>query len=227
MGAMARWVGASLTLLLGAAACGNDRGSAEGSASADASSSSASSTSVLTEDTSATGNSGSTGDGPSMDRPEACEGLSSPFVSADCLVGLRDRCRAANDAAACEDVPALAFDGGFLIMCGWAKVVSFSDVASCTIEAVQGRCEAGVEQLVPCFDKCTDTPDLHASLHANILEAELVEMPCAPDGKLLGGPLGPASAVGAPPGETGTCAPDLSPPAPEICDCAPIACAAE
>lgn len=174
---------------------------------------------------SSTASTESTGDAPG-DLPAACEGLSSPFVSADCLSGLRDRCRALTDDASCEASPSLTFDGGFAIACGWAKVVTFSDIASCTIASVEGRCEAGIEQFIGCGDKCTDEPDLYSSLRANVIEAELIEMPCAPEGRTLDGPLGPSSAIGAPPGETGACAPNITPPAPAICDCAPVACTA-
>jgi hypothetical protein len=97
----------------------------------------------------------------------------------------------------------------------------------CTIASVVGRCEAGIEQQIGCPDRCSDTPDLYGSLRAIVADAELIEMPCTPDGLLLDGPIGPWSAVGATPGETGACAPDVTPPAPAICTCAPEACAAE
>ncbi len=170
----------------------------------------------------------SSGDDTSSDFPSACEGLESPFVSADCLSGLRDRCRTADDENACDAIEPLYFEGGYAIDCGWAKVVTIADVAACTIDAVMGRCEAGIEQQIGCPDRCTETPDLYASLRANVADAELIEMPCTPTGRLLDGPLGPGSAVGAPPPKTGsTCAPNVQPPAPEICACSQAACAAE
>ena len=130
--------------------------------------------------------------------------------------------------ADCNALDTLVFeDGGYVISCGWAKVVAISDIDACTIASVGDRCEAGIQQDIGCGDKCTDMPDLYASLKAIIADAELIEMPCTADGLVLDGPLGPSSAVGAPPGETGTCAPDITPPAPEICMCADEACAAE
>jgi hypothetical protein len=202
--------------------CGDDGAAPVGSGSGNA---------TTTSDPTVTGDassSTSSDDGSLPDAPPSCDGLSSPFVSAECLGGLRDRCRAAMDVNDCAATEAIVFDdGAYVIACGWAKVVAFSDVDTCTIASVIGRCEAGIEQLIPCADRCTGEPDLYASLRASVPDAELVEMPCTLDGRILDGPLGPSSAVGAPPGDGSTCAPNIQPPAPEICTCATEACAAD
>lgn len=212
--------------------CGSEPtpGGTESSTSASStttdSTSTASTTADSTADNPTTGSTGGSGSGV----PQACEGLNSPFVSADCLTALRERCRAQADELACQASDSLAFDdGAYIISCGWATVTVFADVATCTIAETHGRCEAGIEQTgYPCPDRCTDEPDLYASLRANAAELELIEMPCAAGGHLLDGPLGPDSAVGAPPpAEGSTCAPNVSPPAPAICACAPQACAAD
>lgn len=212
---------AVLALMVG---CGDDGVSPAGSSTgSDGSTTEASST---TEDLTGSTSSGSSSSGSPPGAPPECDGLESPFTSAECLTGLRDLCRAATSEADCGGTEPIIFDGGYVIACGWAKVVAFSDADACTIASVTDRCEAGIEQQIGCADKCTDTPDLYASLKAIIADAELIEMPCSPAGLVLDGPLGPSSAVGAPPGETGTCAPDITPPAPEICMCADEACAA-
>jgi hypothetical protein len=205
---------------LGVLGCGDDETSVSASLEG--------SGSTTGDSGSTTGDSSSTGDGPAG-LPAACEGMDSPFIAADCLSGLRDRCRALADEGACTGAATLVFDGGFEISCGWAKVVTFSDVAACAIASVQGRCEAGIEQPgLGCADKCTDAPDLYASLRADAEALELIEMPCAPEGHQLDGPLGPGSAVDAPPPDEGsTCAPNVQPPAPEICACSSAACDAE
>ncbi len=186
-----------------------------------------------TVDTAAmTGTSGmmsTTGTGGETWLPSACAGLGSPFLTADCLTALRDACRAQPSAEACAaQAPLLFSGGGYIIHCGWAKVVRFSDPAACTVAAVEGRCEAGMEDtLLWCGDRCSSEPTLHFSLHADSEAMELIEMPCASTESWLGGPLGPASAVGAEKGAFGsTCAPEVYPPAAPLCACGPVACAA-
>jgi len=175
---------------------------------------------------------GSTGPdtGPDTWAPEACDLGESPFLSSDCLHALQLACRSQDSAKGCESLPPLMFsDGGYIVHCGWSKVVRFTDGNSCMVEAVHGRCEAGLEHtLIGCGDACSDTPELHSTLRAITDEFELVEMPCAPGGTALGGPLGRASAVGAPPERqnTGTCLDGVTPAPPPLCDCLSIACEA-
>lgn len=171
-----------------------------------------------------------TGPEPAAWPPAACAGLGSPFLDAGCLGELREACRSLTSEAACADQEPLTFsDGDYIVWCGWAKVVQFSDIDACTVASTTGRCEAGLEYtLFPCGDRCTDEPDLHFSLHAEVAAMELIEMPCTPAGSYLGGPLGPDSAVGAEKGEFGsTCAPNIQPPAPPLCMCRTVACEAE
>ena len=212
---------ARIAVFVGLLGCGDDGVTSGGSSTTIGGSS-------TTEDGTSSTSSASSSGGSAPALPPACEGLSSPFVSAECLGGLRDRCGMAANEADCNATAPGVFDGGaYVIACGWAKVVGIADVDMCTIGSVVGRCEAGIEQDISCFDKCSDTPDLYASLRAIVADAELIEMPCTSDGGVLDGPIGPWSAIGATPGETGTCAPDIAPPAPPICTCAAEACAAE
>ncbi|WP_143140250.1 hypothetical protein [Nannocystis exedens] len=157
-------------------------------------------------------------------------GLDSPFLAADCLVALRDRCLESTDETACTARETLLFaDGGYIIRCGWAKVVTFADPATCAIESVAGRCEAGLEDTqLDCGNRCNDGNSLQFSLRADVSGAELIEMGCATNGNYIDGPLGAHAAVGAEPKEFGTtCIDGVKPPAPPLCDCAPTACGAE
>ncbi|WAS94195.1 hypothetical protein [Nannocystis punicea] len=167
---------------------------------------------------------------PTTETPVECMDLSSPFLAADCLVALRNRCLAATDEATCTAREPLLFgDGGYIIRCGWAKVVTFADPATCAVESVVGRCEAGLEDtLLGCGNHCNDENSLQFSLRADVDAAELLEMGCASNGNYLDGPLGARSAVGAEPQEFGTvCIDGVKPPAPPLCDCASAACATE
>lgn len=222
---------ARIAVIFAVLGCGSGPapGGTTGSSTTGSSTTGASTTGASTEATATDSPTTDGTGGPGTGLPQACEGLLSPFTSADCLIGLRERCRAQADEPACQALDSLAFDGGsFVISCGWAKVVVFADVAACTIDATHGRCEAGIEQPGHgCPDRCTDAPDLYASLRASAEDLELIEMPCAAAGHLLDGPLGPGAAIGAPPPDEGsTCAPNVTPPAPAICACAPQACAA-
>jgi hypothetical protein len=167
---------------------------------------------------------------PATEAPAECMGLGSPFLAADCLVALRNRCLTSTDEAACTAREPLLFgDGGYIIRCGWAKVVTFADPTACVVESVAGRCEAGLEDtLLGCGNRCNDANSLQFSLHADTDAAELIEMGCASTGNYLAGPLGAQSAVGAEPKEFGTaCIDNVKPPAPPLCDCASTACATE
>lgn len=143
-----------------------------------------------------------TGDG----FPTACSPAESPFLSADCLAALRDACNAHIDQSACAGQAAFEFDG-YSVSCGWANVTTFVDATSCTIASETGRCEAVIAQ--ECLHPCT----------AITSELEILE--------LCDGPLGPWSAVDDDTDDVGACAPNTSPPAPALCDCAPPSCAVD
>ena len=151
-----------------------------------------------------------------------CAGLTSPFLEADCLAALRDRCRSrANDADCTMGGPLIFGGGAYKIFCTWSKVVRFSDLTTCAVETVFHRCEGTIKQdLVVCRDPCTATPDIFSRWTAIPSEQELVRVEC-------GGPIGPWSAVGSTPGSyTGACLGNIMPPAPDLCRCESTACAA-
>ncbi len=140
--------------------------------------------------------------------PSACDPTMSPFLSADCLTDLRSACNAHVDESACAGQAAFEFDG-YTVRCGWANVLTFADATSCTIASEVGRCEAVLDSLDGLDAPCTAFPS----------ELEIV---------VLGdGPLGPWSAVDSEADDVGTCAPNISPPAPALCDCAPASCDVE
>lgn len=145
--------------------------------------------------------------------PGECRIDESPFLRPDCLGALRSACGEHEDESTCVAEPALSFsDGSYIIRCSWAKVVTFSDADACTVASVAGRCEASVDKA------CNESPT--GNVDAIPSELEIIEM--------CGGPLGPWSAVGSEPGEyVGSCAENVKPPAPALCDCASVAGAAE
>ena len=139
--------------------------------------------------------------------PAGCAAQISPFLESDCLVGLASACQAHALEPECAAAPPFSFDG-YSVRCRWIEVVTIADVTSCTVESVASRCEASLDQ--ECPYECSAIPS----------DGEIL--------RLCGGPLGPWSAVGS--GDTdhvGACAPNVSPPAPALCDCAPVECAVE
>jgi hypothetical protein len=161
--------------------------------------------------------------------PPECSDLGSPFLEEDCLGALQSACRAYAAENECTGQAPFVFgDGAYVVHCGWAKLVTFSDAETCTVESVAGRCEAGLEDtLSGCGDPCVGEPDINHALSAIPSELVLLEMACTPGGNRLDGPLSPTSAVDSElENYTGTCAPNIEPPAPALCDCAPVACEA-
>lgn len=153
--------------------------------------------------------------------PGACDPGVSPWQSSACLEGLSERCRGHDAQEDCLASGALTFGVGYTVACDWAKVVAFSDEASCTVASVRGRCEAVLVEGLSgaCSDGCSDE-SLISSLSAFPSRGEIVD--------LCGGPLGGWSAIDADAGgEGGVCAANVSPPAPALCDCVAVACAAE
>ena len=130
----------------------------------------------------------------------------------------------------------MAFEeGSFIFGCGWATVYTVSNLSTCEIGTVSGRCEAGIFQTLECEDECSlppgGVPGLY-TLNAIPDDGELIKMPCAPGGSgLLDGPAGewislsyqqehgPASVVA-------SCAAAGTPNPPEICSCLDAACEA-
>jgi hypothetical protein len=154
----------------------------------------------------ADGSDGEASTGADSTLPAGCSFAESPFLSADCLTGLRDTCRAHVDQSACAAQPTFAFDG-YDVGCGWANVLTFVDATSCAVASEVGRCEATLALSDGLEPPCKAIPSA----------LEILE--------LVGGPLGPWSAVGAEGQSIGACAPNVDPPAPALCECAPATCA--
>lgn len=150
--------------------------------------------------------------------PDACSIDASPFLQPECLDALRLACNAHAAENDCAAAAPFAFDdGGFVIGCAWAKVVTFSDATQCTVESVAGRCEARIDS--ECGDYCAGDFML-SDVAAIPAQLEIVQ--------LCGGPLGAWSATDAEPGTVvSTCAPNVEPPSDPLCDCATTACDAQ
>lgn len=149
--------------------------------------------------------------------PDACSLIRSPFLQPECLGAMRLACDLHGEENVCTAVPGLSFDGGaYEVRCLWAKVVSFSDVDTCAVEAVVGRCEASLDGL-PCGDLCAGESQV-SNVSAIPSESEIVQ--------LCGGPLGSWTAVGSTEMYGFTCGDNLDPPPPPLCDCVEAACEA-
>ncbi len=169
--------------------------------------------------------------------PEGCEEQTSPFLSRACAKALETWCRPLTNQDECESEPWLAFEEGeFVFGCGWARVYTVSDVATCEIASVSSRCEAGIFQTVGCEDECDrppgSTPGLY-TINALPNDGELVKMACAPDGAgLLDGPVGEWTSISyqeenGPGSVVTSCASAGTPGPPEICGCLDAACEAK
>lgn len=158
---------------------------------------------------------GATGEDPWP--PDTCSLETSPFLQAECLDAMRLACNQRSEENDCTSAPGLSFDGGgYEVRCSWARVVRFSDADTCTVQTVEGRCEASLEGL-PCGDLCAGE-SLVGNISALPSESELVQ--------LCGGPLGAWSAVDSPQMHAFGCGENLEPPAPPLCDCVDVACEA-
>jgi len=149
--------------------------------------------------------------------PEACALETSPFLQPECLDAMRLACNQHSEETDCTSAAGLSFaGGGYEVACSWAKVVRFSDPDTCTVQTVEGRCEARVAGM-PCGDLCTGD-SLTSNTSAFPSDSELVQ--------LCGGPLGEWSAVGSTQMHASSCGENLEPPQPPLCDCVDVACEA-
>lgn len=148
--------------------------------------------------------------GASSSVPEACRGLSSPYLEAECLQALRTRCLELGSRSECDDRPAVSFEGSYVVECGWARVVEVLGQDACALAESTYRCEAREVSTLDGFD---------AKWKAWGEQSELIEF--------SHGPLGPWSAIDPPPEFTvRACADNVSPPSPSLCNCADEADAA-
>jgi hypothetical protein len=147
--------------------------------------------------------------------PQECSLEISPFLQVECLAAMRSACNAIEEEGDCTLTPFASFsNGGFEVRCEWAKVVKFSDVATCSVEGVLGRCEPTLNEMA-CVDSCLGEA-LVGSISAFPSDLELVQ--------LCGGPLGSWSAVGSTEMYGFSCGDNLVPPEPAICQCIDEAC---
>ena len=179
-----------------------------------------------------TGTTGGTTEGAASLPPECAD--TNPFGSEACGGALKTVCRDQVTQQACEAQGPFSFsDGEYVFMCGWAKIVTFSDPDSCTVGSVSARCEAGLLALVGCgADPCVDIEErsLYETLIAIPSQSELIEMPCSM-GDALDGPIGEWTEL-ANQQQQGEnlyaqgCNSDFPPP-PSICNCYEVACEAQ
>ena len=111
--------------------------------------------------------------------PDACDAGQTPFTQPECLTAIREACNAQQDEASCNGTDPLPFSG-FPVTCGWAEVVTFSDLATCSVESVEGRCEANL---------CQDGLGSGGPCEASAIPSESAFI------QLCGGPLGSWAAI--------------------------------
>lgn len=175
------------------------------------------------------GESSSSSSSSSSGLPAACVYFN-PFASEQCGAALRALCNNLSNERDCNAQEPFSFnDANYVFACGWAKVITFSDPESCTVGSVAGRCEAGLIAGPACGDPCDgQPPDLYTGFVAIESDSELVEMPCAPGGSALDGPVGEWASLAYQKERKvpiHPCGADLPPP-PRLCDCAQAACEA-
>ena len=155
--------------------------------------------------------------------PVECENTS-PFDSEACGLALQRACREATDEAACAGRELAGPDQRY--QCAWARVVRFADVASCRVDAVERRCEAGLSPGdVPIGDPCDPSTKggLYGTFGANVETGELIYVPG------VDGPIGYGTARVNQQTETRevhACGADSPPPPAALCGCSEVACAA-
>jgi len=140
--------------------------------------------------------------------PDACSAEESPFTQPECLTAIREACNAQQDEASCNGTDPLPFSG-YGVTCGWAEVVTFSDLEMCNVESVEGRCEANL---------CQDGPGPGGPCEASAIPSESAFI------QLCGGPLGSWDAVGSEEQSPLEACEDGTEPA--ICGCFEKACSA-
>ena len=148
--------------------------------------------------------------------PPECDPEQS-FAIPGCRDALRAACLRHLSEEECLATPPALFRE-FKIFCGWTKVVRFSDPATCEVDSVSYRCEAGLKQdFVYYYDACeVSWTDIFTHWSAVLDTQELVKHP-------YGDPIGPEQE-----GYYRACGDNFSPPEPQpICSCTEVACAAE
>lgn len=163
--------------------------------------------------------------------PVECAGTT-PHLSTVCARTLREMCERHADEPSCAREQAFVFDQSILLFtCGWSKVVRFSDISTCAVESVRGRCDLYGALPMGCGDACAqvEAGGLYDSLVARVRDNELVKSPCF-NGAAMVGPIGEWESRVDPENQDGayrTCGGHEPPPPRELCDCRRAACAAQ
>lgn len=159
---------------------------------------------------------------------KVCE-RTTPFQSEPCALAVRDYCAYRQTEAECTSFEPILLEESYAFGCAWAKVVKFSELESCTVESVFGRCVAVIDMLKGCSPTCS--PEYPAGVDYGITTYaaanEMMEIPCY--GSELGGPIDEATVIANQIGDErkySTCADNISPPAPKaLCACTNAFCA--
>lgn len=152
-----------------------------------------------------------------------------PQLSAACARALREICEQHQDEPSCARERAYAFEQSiFSFRCGWSKVVRFSDLSSCRVESVRGRCDLyGVSPLqCPALCENDEPGGLYYRLTTRLRDHELVINPCF-GANAMDGPIGEWDARTDPQNLEDayqTCGGHEPPPPRELCDCKVAAC---
>lgn len=145
-------------------------------------------------------------DGTPPNAPAECVGTD-PFGPEACGTALSERCRALTTERDCESAAPL--DLGRQWVCGWTKVTTFSDMATCAVASVAGRCEAYLVIGGPC------------SCEAHPADSEILHPPCRNHGGIQG-PIDRYTSLEVQRTEPRTqfaCGPQYVPAEPELCKC--------
>ncbi len=139
-----------------------------------------------------------------------------------CFAEVDRICAQHTDERSCSGEPPILLPIG-LVQCGWARVVTVDDPATCSLGAIGGRCYALTEAFLGCGDPCDDD-FFTGTLLAKESESLVIELPCTLDGGELYGPIaeGMLEAGSDYPYYPCIVAEGFDPPA--ICDCVPQVC---
>lgn len=158
-----------------------------------------------------------------------------PFNSAACGRALREICSQLDDEPSCARHAGFPFDNSVVYFrCGWSKVVQFSEIETCQVQSVTGRCDLYGQMPLSCANPCSEDDSnefagLYGSLQAHVGTRELVKSPCS-YGSSMDGPLGEWLSRNDPQNTDAayrTCGAHEPPPPKELCSCQRAACDAK
>lgn len=157
-----------------------------------------------------------------------------PFFSAACARALREICEQHVDEPSCGRQRGFAFERGGIgyFRCGWSKVVRFSELTTCQVESVRGRCDLyAPKSYFECPALCEGDAEggLPYRLATRLRDQELILLPCF-GFFAMDGPVGEWSSLYDPQNVEDayqTCGAHEPPPPKELCDCRRAACDAQ